>query len=271
MFDAETFEDLLDKLTGINVVVPKRGKPRPTSYRELYSVVRLLGSLPRLIDDFPLALQKHERPDFLLTCRNLTIGIEVTEAVSQNNAKAATLLVEATGKSTTPIVSYESPAFISDTIKSRKELLEDMENGDIGQWWNGDSVERSWAEAMIHCIKGKLGKARSHDYGLYDENWLLIYDNWTAPLLALEIALTDLQAGIKPTNPWSTFSRIFILRYKVLVELFPETVLFHSVNHCESPQPMHRESHIELVGSDTCENEGAVDASNHDHVPLTPL
>lgn len=80
---ARTFNDLHDRLPDLNVDVPPRPAERGDT-PEIYSIIRLLGSIPFSPRDFPLQLAKTERPDFALDLAGWTIGIEHTEAVPRN-------------------------------------------------------------------------------------------------------------------------------------------------------------------------------------------
>lgn len=60
---ARTFEELHDRLPGLNVEVPQHPAPRDNK-PEFYTVVRLLGSITFSLGDFPLHLAKGESPDF---------------------------------------------------------------------------------------------------------------------------------------------------------------------------------------------------------------
>ncbi|WP_151703950.1 hypothetical protein [Nitrincola alkalilacustris] len=91
MLVTDTFEQFHCRLRTVNVDVPERSKGRTQEHVEIYSVVRLLGSLSFKLDDFPLAIDKREGPDFLLTLAAFRIGIEHTEAIPENAAKEAFL------------------------------------------------------------------------------------------------------------------------------------------------------------------------------------
>lgn len=99
----------------------------------------------------------------------------------------------------------------------------------------GDSVERAWAEAIAHFVDSKVASARKPGYADNDVHWLIIYDNWPAPALQRQLALSFLQERLQGRAPFDTFARIFILDERVLVDLGRDRVLLHRVNHCRRP------------------------------------
>jgi hypothetical protein len=90
LLSTRTFDELHDQLPDVNIPVPARPAPRGTT-PEIYSIVRLLGSIPFGPEDFPLKLVKGERPDFALQLGGCSIGIEHTEAIPENVAHESTL------------------------------------------------------------------------------------------------------------------------------------------------------------------------------------
>ncbi len=228
MLVADTFEQLHCRLRTVNVDVPERSKGRTKDHVEIYSVVRLLGSLSFKLDDFPLAIEKRERPDFLLTLAKSRIGIEHTEAIPENAAKETVIRSQGHG----PDLHFTRPASITEPRKSRSVLMAEIEADKPSPGWIGDSVERSWAEAMAHFIGKKVEVAGREGFTLFDENWLLMYDNWPGAALQHHKAVPMLLSHLHIKNPWSTFSRVFILDESVLLELCQTGCSFYAVNHC---------------------------------------
>lgn len=230
MFEAKTIDDLCACLLGSNVEVPSRSKGRTKDHVEVYATARLLGSLPWGESDFPLRLDKSERPDFILHCDKRKIGVEHTEAISQNAAKEAALRAKGEGSE----FHFLRRASLDELKKSSKALIAEIAVGASGSVWGGDSVEREWAEAMMHFVMEKLSTAKRPGFQLFEANWLLIYDNWTAPALDREKGLGFLRALLLATAPWEIFERIFILDERLLLEVSVNSAVFHRVNHCLS-------------------------------------
>jgi hypothetical protein len=227
LLEADTFDELHKRLACIDVVVAPRGPQRLKDHVETYAIVRVLGTLPHALGCFPLQLIKRERPDFLIRCGSREIGVEHTEAVPQNAAKEAALRAQGHGSGW----HFLQPSSIGDPLKTSGELLADIRANRPGPGWAGDAVERSWAEAMAHFVDEKLATAGRPGFTLFAENWLLIYDNWPAPQLAREKALSLLQVGLQPRDPWRVFNHILILDENVLLEITAQNALFHAVHH----------------------------------------
>ena len=85
-------EELLAVLRSIDISVPPKNAGRMTEHCETWSICRLLATLAKHNRiKFPIQLTKRERPDFLLKSADRYIGIEVTEAINEEYAKATTL------------------------------------------------------------------------------------------------------------------------------------------------------------------------------------
>ena len=113
-----------------------------------------------------------------------------------------------------------------------KEIRAEIEADKMGKGWMGDSAERSWVEAMIQFVSGKIQSTQSPDYTRFDRTWLVIYDNWPAPILNHVKAMPLLIAELVRLATWSVFESVFILDESVLLEIEQTAVRVHCVNHC---------------------------------------
>lgn len=80
-------EELFAALARIDLSVPARTDRRTTHHTETWTICRLLSTLAKtghLV--FPVSLSHRDRPDFLLQTGKTKIGVEVTEAISQQYA-----------------------------------------------------------------------------------------------------------------------------------------------------------------------------------------
>lgn len=215
LLTAATIRDLLTALRGLDVKVPGRAGGRTNDHVETYSIVRLLGTLSWRANDFPMQLHKSERPDFALSCGGRWIGIEHTEAITKNAAKEAFLRSKGHG----PESYFLRPMILDEPSKTSGQLIAEIEADEFGTGWCGDSIERSWIDAMSHFVSEKVAVATRAGFQLVKHNWLLIYDMWTAPILAREKAVPELSLRLDAMAPWPVFERIFILNDSVLTEL----------------------------------------------------
>lgn len=229
LLSVPTVIELNERLPDLNTPVPPHPASRGTT-PEIYSVVRLIGSIPLFPSDFPLSLLKAERPDFILHLGARGIGIEHTEAVPQNVVHESVLRAA---------LGHEfymmRNAVPGEPRKSKKQLLAEIKEGRDPAPMIGDSVERGWAAAMLHFVESKVASARKPGYAAHDEHWLTIYDNWPAPALQHQLALALLQERLEASEAFDVFDRIFILDENVLIDLARGRVLLHSVNHCQRP------------------------------------
>lgn len=223
---AATFEELHDRLPYLNKEVPPHPTPRG-NIPEFYTMVRLLASIPLSTTDFPLRLTKDESPDFVLHLGSVSIGVEQTEAVAENAVHESKLRAAQGGGA-----YLVQPAVIGEPRKSRKQLLSEIAATRFPEPMVGDSVERGWVDAMLHFIKKKADSAQKPGYAAHDQQWLAIYDNWTAPALKRAYALSLLQEALQASDPFTVFDHVFILTGQMVVELTRGRVLLHVLNHC---------------------------------------
>lgn len=220
VLDVASINALVPALRGCDVVVPERAKGRDKSDVERYSIVRLLGTLAWSPLDFPLRLHKSERPDFILDAGGRMTGIEHTETITENAAKEAFLRSRGHG----PDAYFPRQMVLNEPRKSSREMIQEIRADRMGGASFGDSVERSWVEAMLHFIRDKIKDAQKPGFERFGRNWLIMYDNWSAHGLHREDAAMRLSKALEQDPPWETFDRIFILDERVLVDLEPTSV-----------------------------------------------
>jgi len=78
-------------LSSVDLHVSERGNKedkRTTEQVERWSICRFLATYgnTRFVR-YPLVVEKRERPDYCLNSRGLLIGVEITEAVSEDMAR----------------------------------------------------------------------------------------------------------------------------------------------------------------------------------------
>lgn len=223
VFTAKDFEELKNKLRSINVEVPHCPKDRTNQHVETYSLISLLGSLQWDSLCFPVEVYRRERPDFLVVCNSRKIGLEHTEATNQNLAKERALRADGHG----PEMHFVTPASVHDPVLPKGKVLAQIQADEVGEGWCGDSVERNWAEAIAHFIDRKAANATKDGYELYEDNRLMIYDNWPAPALKHQRALQHLRERLKDSVAWSIFKRVYIIGEHTIVELSADNNIYH--------------------------------------------
>lgn len=198
--------ELTARLAGLDIDVPARSEGRRNHHAERYSIVHLLAALPIEQLSFPLTLTHSDKPDFLLAMPSSEVGIEHTEAVPENIARANFLREKGLG----PDVYFIPHAMPGEPRRTADELRREIEADEPGSGWCGDSPEREWAAAMAHYVKEKIPKATADGFVRYPANWLIVYDNWPLPAIDYSKAATYLVPLLAAMRTFSVFDAIFV-------------------------------------------------------------
>ena len=216
---------LVSGLRSIYVQVPSQPRHQKSADLELDALIALAISIPWAASDFPLEIWRRERPDFLIRAGGREIGVEHTEAVSQNIAHELALRAEGHGPDS--YVAVRRPSRFNEPTLSRKEILESIHHP--RQFPSmGHEIERCWVQAMVGFAGRKTASAKKDGYQAYAENWLLIYDRWRPSCGDYDIALPQLTHALGEGNTWDTFSAVYIVGKRAVVEVTSsEAVLIH--------------------------------------------
>ena len=175
---ARSAAELLAQLSAIDISVPLRTEGRTKEHTERWSICRFLATYARTgLFEYPLGLEKQERPDFLLRLASREIGIEVTEAVPPDWAWADARREK---------LNYDKLVFLhrftpGEPQRSKDEINRMASGATWGSGWVGDAPEREWADAMMHFCLEKARSLAKPGYQRFSADWLLIYDNWPLP------------------------------------------------------------------------------------------
>ena len=135
---------------------PRPGRPRTLTDEKVAMVPPLTvtrRSRAGLLQ-FPVRVEPGDRPDLVLSGPAGLIGIELTEAISTDQAK-----VDAMVSDFRPIPHYR----ISDPARSQSEIRTLARGQSQILPRMGDSVERDWVEAMLHIVARKAAPDRFVD------------------------------------------------------------------------------------------------------------
>lgn len=218
---ATSSTDLLSQLAATDITVPLRTEGRTTEHCERYTTARLLSTLadtPSI--EYPLRVEHRDRPDFVLHCPTKQIGIECTEAVSDEWAHIDAIR-EREFPDSLIMLPMLKPGERTFTNAQRAEIASGRSSGPP---WVGNMAERQWAQAISHFVGRKTKKLREGVYDLDRETWLLIQDEWRVPVYraeerveAAELCVAQLDSHL--TAP--AFSRIYVADGKWLLRLVP--------------------------------------------------
>lgn len=215
---ASSGHDLLASLRGIDISVPGRTAGRKTHHTESWTICRLLSTLAgsRLLA-YPVSLKHRDRPDFHLQSGARKIGIEVTEAVSEQYAAYAAL-----AEREFPDVWLEPGHFRWGGPKlTIEEMRATLRRGKLtAEPWVGDTAEREWASYMASIVQTKAQKLAKPEFTKFAKNWLAIYDNLPMPGIHLGKAI-DLLVPLLH-NHWvqaPSFDTIFIEHGPVIAKI----------------------------------------------------
>jgi len=204
---ADSPSDLLRQLATIDITVPPRGPERTKDHCEQWSICRLLSTFAdSTLLHYPLRVDPDDRPDFLLSMRKVRIGVEVTEAVATDLARADVLQQN---KDYDVARSFQR-VLPADLPRSRKDIEKIAKGETRGTCWSGDSVEREWADVMTFFSLSKADRFAQPGFRKYDLNWLLIYDHWELPMLDEEKAAVFFQLQLLALEPPLPFDIIFV-------------------------------------------------------------
>lgn len=172
--------DLVKVLRRVNVTVPNRADGRTTEHTEQYCLARLLASISRELE-FPFMLVHDDRPDFILVSVSSRIGIEHTEIVPENVARASFLRSRGQG----PEMYFTPRATFGEERKTAQQLKDEIDLNEPGDGWCGDTPERETADAIVGFTQRKVEASRKQGYRLFEKNWLMLYNNWPGPAVKI--------------------------------------------------------------------------------------
>ena len=213
-FTASSTEELKREIFNLSIIVPPRGKLRTTEQCEQWQIHHYLLALIELNKlKTPFKLEKRERPDFEVVNGTITIGIEATEIINPDYARAITL-PEA---KLDGLVIDPSHFKWGNSGRSLDELRNIVTRDKLtGTPWCGQSVEVEFTKSVIDTVNAKHSKL-TNGFKRYESNVLLAYHNNSTPILDFDMATNLTRTAL--SDYWKTngFDTVVIHKYKTLM------------------------------------------------------
>lgn len=139
---------------------------------ERFQLDTLLARITRLGYVAPTSISDFERPDFVLELGGRKIGLEATFAVYQEYVRGQKLHRRMCPDQCIATSDLRD----GDRRRSNDEIVHDMLTVD-GPWIDCEEEMAAWRDKIADSLESKRGKLNETDFHLFDENWLLIYDD----------------------------------------------------------------------------------------------
>ncbi|HHH9444533.1 TPA: hypothetical protein ACP32N_006539 [Pseudomonas aeruginosa] len=209
----------LQSLDAIDTFVPPRHEKRTHDHAEIYCIVEALKYDHPLPLTFPAEVLHNDRPDILIKTPSETIGVEIMEAVSPTTASLDALRARTPGAPDITWARNEVPGAPQLPAKTQKKIIEneirlhqDESTRHLlgGDGFAGDGAVQ-WANAMAHFVSLKMGLSQKDGFGRYNQNWVLLYDNWEEPARNVPRADDQLQEVLQEIGAFAIFDLVLIL------------------------------------------------------------
>lgn len=214
-------EELTEALRAVDISVPPRTEGRTSDDCERWSICRFLSTLNGTgLVDFPLRVSKREKPDFQVCTGSSAWGVEVTEAIPKDYARASALLDREN-----PNALLDMSLFKYGETKTLEQIRDILAQKELtGDGWAGESAERELADALRSITESKTAKLRNKGFEKYPRNLLLVYDNM--PLPHLDHDAVAVHCAQRLSDYWGndlTFDEVIVESGK--------TIFFFSASH----------------------------------------
>lgn len=211
--------ELCSKLSHMDITVPFVTEGRLAEHRERYTGARFLATFANAdLLTYPIDVQHADRPDLTISTNGKRIGIECVEAVPEDWYE-----IEALRERHFPeALNFGQIYYPAQNRFTKEERWAIAKGEQMGGPWVGTMAECSWAAAMEHFIRQKLAKLRSGNYSGFDELWLLVQDEWRAPMYyesQLAGAMELITGKIPELFESPCFARVFICRNQSIIQL----------------------------------------------------
>jgi hypothetical protein len=226
---ASSAVELRRRVSEIDITVPHVTEGRTSQHREQYTFARMLATFSEAgLWQYPLSVDHRDKPDFSLDGGQLRIGVECVEAVPEEWYE-----IQAIRERHFPDKLNFGQIFRAGQRRFTSEEKWAIASGEKkGPPWAGDMAERNWAEAIEYFVAQKTAKLRSGNYAEFSEMWLVVQDEWRAPVyhpqelsLAVSLVAPRLAALLDPP----AYTRLFVCRNHTVIMFTRTAVTFTPV------------------------------------------
>ena len=164
--------------------------------------------------EFPVCVEHRDQPDFVLTTRASTIGLEVTSFTDEEVRRADHLVVTHFPNAFIPNAFTTNKAFQEiRRSPSNEEIIDTMFNWETPGEDVIETAEHLW-QRIVASVQIKQQKFHSATFDKFDENWLMLsdYPNPFSDRITDDILSRHLGSASKQRHVFGPeFDRIYIL------------------------------------------------------------
>lgn len=190
-------------------VQPRHAKPSAArkEQAEIYTIVNALRHGSSLPIPLPAAVIHTDRPDVVIKNAESSIGIEIVEAVS---VITAAMDYERARLPNPPTFHWATKQQPGARRKTAGEIRALVLNTDPGEGFIGNGAEE-WAGAIAYFVARKMETVSKPGFTRFEQNWLLVYDNWNEPARNVREASIALQRMLNDMKAFCIFDLVLVL------------------------------------------------------------
>lgn len=178
--------------------------------------------------EFPILVTKRERPDFEISMGEISCGIEITEAIPADYARAIAL-----AEREKPDAMIDMSLFKFEDRRPLSEIREIISQAQLtGNGWEGNAPEIELADAVRRRMDLKTQKLSQSEFKKYSTNILAVYDNMPLPNLNYDEVISQFCEKIQ--DYWKgeiVFQIIYVESGDIILELTPEGIRKIAINN----------------------------------------
>jgi len=200
----------MNMLNSIDTAVQARHEKNSVARKnqaEIFTIVNALKLGQELPIPLPAWVIHSDRPDVVIYSAKTRIGVEIVEAVSETTAA---MDCERARLPNAPEFHWAMKQLPGEKKKAAEEIRKLVFSDAPGDGFVGTGADE-WAAAIAHFVRRKIGTASKPGFQRFEQNWLLVYDNWREPTRDVEKANATLQNLLNDMTAFCTFDLVLVL------------------------------------------------------------